>query len=204
MEVTMQGNHNIQIEINGEACQSIAYQAGDGILIHLPGVQAPHAPAFETLFQPLPEDRLNSGFVEAGEWDGQRFPFDGEVQFVLGPDGAVWAKVCDSLNDLPTVQIDGYARAWRILAEAEEAFGAKSTVRERAACGGWRAPLTIPDFLFWMEDEAAVQEQQAAGHPEEGERRPYACALRGIANELRALGFLPAPAPWIEKDGGQS
>ena len=97
----MNGKHTILIEINGEACSGFAYQTQGGILIHLPSIQALHAPAFETLFQPLPEERLNGGFIEVGEWDGSAFPFEGDVLFGLGPDGAVWAKICDSPEELP-------------------------------------------------------------------------------------------------------
>jgi hypothetical protein len=200
----MNGNHNIQIEINGETCTGIAYQATDGILIHLPGLQAPHAPAFETLFQPLPEERLNGGFIEAGEWDGKAFPFEGDVLFGLGPDGAVWARVCDHPDELPSAENApaNLLQAWRILADAEEALGAKSMARERAACGNWPRPHTIPDFLMWLEDEASIQEQQIADHPEEaGERMPYVQALRGLAEELRQLGFEPAPVPWTAEEG---
>lgn len=206
----MNGNHNIQIEINGETCTGIAYQAADGIrrmlciCIHLPGLQAPHAPTFETLFQPLPEERLNGGFIEAGEWDGSAFPFEENVLFGLGPDGAVWARVCDHPDELPPAENApaSVALAWRMLSEAEEAFNAKSMARERAACGNWPQPRTIPDFLMWLEDEASIQEQQIADHPEEsGERAPYARALRGLAGELRQLGFEPAAVPWAAEEG---
>ena len=200
----MNGNNNIQIEINGEPHQGVAYQAADGILIHLPGIQAPHAPAFETLFEPLSEERLNGGFIEVGEWNGNTYPYEGDVLFGLGPDGAVWTKVCDYPDDLPlTRQVPGkIALAWRMLIEAQEALGVKSMARERAACGHWPAPHTIQDYLMWLEDEASIQEQQSAGHPKEAaERASYTRALRGLAEELRELGFEPAPVPWAVGEG---
>lgn len=200
----MNGNHNISVEHDGVLHSGVAYQTADGVLIHLPGIQLPGTPAFAALFQPIPDERLNSGFIEVGEWDGQAFPFEGELFFGLGPDGAVWAKVCDSPDELPGVDLanEAQGRAWRMLAEAEEAFSAKSMARQRAAYGNWPAPRSIPDYLMWLEDETAVQEQQAANHPEEAaERAPYAAALRGLAGELRQAGFTPTPVPWAAGEG---
>ena len=79
----------------------------------------------------------------------------------------------------------------RILDEAEEAFGARSLARERAACGNWEPPVTVADYLLWVEDEAALQEEL-------GEDLIFAKALRGIANEIRALGFEASSPPWEE------
>jgi hypothetical protein len=179
----MNGKHTIQIEINGEACHGFAYQTQSGILIHLPGIQAPHALAFETLFQALPEERLSGGFIEAGEWDGGAYAFEGEAAFCLGPDGAVWTKVCNRPEELPLAENApaNHALAWRMLDEAEEAFGAKSL-----ACQAGRTPCAIPDYLLRLEEEAAWQEQRRRGCT------PYARALRGLAQELRQLGFSPA------------
>ena len=124
-------NTTISVTIGGQEYPGRIYQAGDGLLIHLPRVRA-------------------------------------------------------GLLDLPAPDPD--LRAWRILAEAEEAFGVQSLARERAACGEWPRPQTVPDFLVWIEDEAA-------NPPAEG-GVAYLRALRGVAEELRALGFAPAPAPW--------
>ena len=93
--------NGIQIELNGEPYTGFAYQTQDGTLISLPGLQAPHAPGFEALFHPLPEERASSGFIEIGEWDGSAYPFEGDVPLMLGPDGAVWAKVCNVPDELP-------------------------------------------------------------------------------------------------------
>jgi hypothetical protein len=89
---------------------------------------------------------------------------------------------------LMMVQADE-SQANRILDEAEEAFGARSLARERVACGNWAQPETVADYLLWIEDEATLQE-------ETGEDPIYARALRGIADEIRALGFQPSPPPW--------
>ena len=191
--------NGIQIELNGEPYSGFAYQTQDGILIHLPGLQAPHAPGFEALFQPLPEERASSGFIEIGEWDGNAYPFEGDVPLMLGPDGAVWVKVCNAPDELP-LAVDE-PRAWRILEEAEEAFGAKQMAEERAACGEWPAPTTIADYLMYIEDEAEAQERETPTDPDEMiERMVYAAALRELAQELRKLGFEPAPAPWTAAD----
>ena len=80
----------------------------------------------------------------------------------------------------------------RMLDEAEEAFGARSLARERAACpplGNREPPVTVADALLWVEDEAALQEEL-------GEDPIYAKALRGIADEIRALGIQAFSPPW--------
>ena len=191
--------NGIQIEINGEPYNGFAYQSQYGILIYVPGLQAPHAPGFEALFQPVPEERARSGFIEIGEWDGSAYPFEGDCPLQIGPDGAVWAKVCDRPDDLPLALDE--PRAWQILAEADDAFGAKQMAQERASCGNWPAPATIPDFLLYIEDEAEVQEHENPTDPDEMiERTVYAAALRELALELRKLGFEPSPVPWAATD----
>ena len=79
-------------------------------------------------------------------------------------------------------------QANRILDDAEEAFGARSIAKKRADYGNWDQPETITDFLLWVEDEAKLQEAL-------GEDPIYAKALRGVANEIRALGFVPSSPP---------
>ncbi len=198
---------DIQIEINGEPYTGKAYKAGNGIIIHLPGVQAPNAAPFESLFQAMPDGKMSGGFLEVGEWKAmkepsrQEYPFETQVNFVVGPDSKVWALVCDSLDELPEIgdplpQASSEEIARRILNEAEEAYGATSMAKERAACSGWPEPKLVPEMLFWIEDEASVQEEIA-------EEPAYARALRGVANELRALGFEPSPAPWAVSQARQ-
>jgi hypothetical protein len=202
---------NIQLEINGEPYTGSAFKTNDGIRrmyfirIHLPGVQSASAPPFETLFQGVPEHKLNGGFLEAGEWKAMKdpsrkeFSFETQVPFGVGPDGKVWAQVCSAPGELPDAEPGDTALAFKILDEAEEAFSAKSMAEERAAKGGWLAPITISDYLFWLEDEATLQEDALNRNPHAAEMdEAYARVLRGVANELRALGFAPSPEPWSD------
>jgi len=191
---------NIQLEINGEPYTGTAFKTNDGILIHLPGVQAPSAAPFETLFQGVPERKLNGGFLEVGEWNGKEFSFETQVTFGVGPDGKVWAQVCDTPGELPDAAACDTTLAFKILEEAEEAFNAKSMAEERAANGSWPKPATVSDYLFWLEDEATIQEDALNRSPRADEMdQAYAEALRGVANELRELGFTPSPEPWSNK-----
>ena len=80
-------------------------------------------------------------------------------------------------------------QANRILDEAEEAFNARSRAQERATCENWGRPEKVVDYLFWIEDEAQLQEKLNGD-------RVYAKALQGVAQEIRALGFEPSPPPW--------
>lgn len=191
---------NIQLEINGEPYTGTAFKTNDGILIHLPGIQAASAAPFETLFQGLPENKLNGGFLEVGEWNGKEFSFETQVTFGVGPDGKVWAQVCDTPGELPDAAAGDTTLACKILDEAEEAFDAKSMAEERAANGGWPKPVTVSDYLFWLEDEATIQEDALNRNPHAAEMdEAYTRALRGVANELRELGFTPSPEPWSNK-----
>ena len=191
---------NIQLEINGEPYTGTAFKTNDGILIYLPGVQSASAAPFETLFQGLPENKLNGGFLEVGEWNGKEFSFETQVTFGIGPDGKVWAQVCDTPGELPDAAACDTTLAFKILEEAEEAFNAKSMAEERAANGGWPKPVTVSDYLFWLEDEATIQEDALNRNPHPAEMdEAYTRALRGVANELRELGFTPSPEPWSNK-----
>lgn len=191
---------NIQLEINGEPYTGTAFKTNDGILIHLPGVQTASAAPFETLFRGLPENKLNGGFLEVGEWNGKEFSFETQVTFGVGPDGKVWAQVCDTPGELPDAAACDTTLAYKILEEAEEAFNAKSMAEERAANGGWAKPVTVSDYLFWLEDEATIQEDALNRSPHADEMdEAYTHALRGVANELRELGFTPSAEPWSNK-----
>ncbi|MEW5869895.1 MAG: hypothetical protein AB1894_11510 [Chloroflexota bacterium] len=170
---------------------------------------------------------IDAQFIESGVLNprtlyrkARSFPMnlasEGDVLFGLGPDRAVWAKICDHPDELPLAENapgnpsaalrlgSGEGRSgqvtalvWRMLTEAEETFGAKSMARERAACGGWPTPRSVADFLMWLEDEVEIQQQQSAGHPNEmTERLAYAAALSELAAELRGLGFEPSTPPW--------
>jgi hypothetical protein len=132
-----------------------------------------------------------------GKWNGKEFSFETQVTFGVGPDGKVWAQVCNTPGELPDAAACDTALALKILDEAEEAFNAKSMAEERAANGGWPKPVTVSDYLFWLEDEATIQEDALNRNPQPTDmNEAYACALRGVANELRELGFAPSPEPW--------
>ena len=72
-----------------------------------------------------------------------------QIQAELGQDHGGWS----------TDPSDSRAR--RILCEAEDAFEVVSMAHERASCGDWPAPALVQDYLFWIEDEARVQENSA-------------------------------------------
>ena len=86
---------NILIEINGEQYQGQAYQAQTGLVILAPGLQSPDAPAFDALFGAVPAGKASGGFVEVGEYNDEKgaYPFEGQVELCVGPDGWVWAQV---------------------------------------------------------------------------------------------------------------
>lgn len=78
------------------------YSTSNGILLHIPGVSARDSPGFEAMFQPLPDGKLQGGYLELGEWDRQSdsYPWEGSVSLLLGPDGQVWASV-GALDAIP-------------------------------------------------------------------------------------------------------
>ncbi len=78
--------------------------------------------------------------------------------------------------------------AWEILREAEEAFDALSMVKDAAEDAGLPQPQSVPEYLGWIEREAALQESLLANDPENYDR-VYAQALRDLAAELRGLGI---------------
>lgn len=82
--------------------------------------------------------------------------------------------------------------AWQILYQAEETDFLMSMAQERAACGSFADPAEPGAYLFWLEDEAEIQQAQAETCPDEAPgRRPYAALLRAVAGRLRDLGFTP-------------
>jgi len=107
---------NMQILVNGQPLEGAAYQAGEDLIVHIPGAaqqaieKLDRLPPFKDLFRPV-----SSGFIacpgrqarEVGEWDGKAYEFEGGVELLEGPDGKVWAQVCE-LADLPaTGLLDG-------------------------------------------------------------------------------------------------
>ena len=94
----------------------------------------------------------------------------------------------------------------RILDEADEAFAARRVAEERAAKGRFPRPVSIPDYLFWIEDELRLQGIYRLNQPQEQtQQRIYLQALFELTRELRWLGFVPSPAPWhaLAEKGGE-
>lgn len=93
---------HIQIIVNGLPVKGMAYLAGESVIVHIPafaqktGEEPGLLSPFKDLFQPV-----TSGYIEVGEWDGKTYEFEGGVELALGPDGKVWAKVCEPA-DLPS------------------------------------------------------------------------------------------------------
>lgn len=83
--------------------------------------------------------------------------------------------------------------AWDILQKAEDTDFLMSMAGDRAACGTFLPPATPSSFLFWLDDEAEIQEAQAETYPDEAEKRlRYAAVLREVADRLRDLGYEPS------------
>ena len=59
---------------------------------------------FSKQFRPLPQGKVSGGYLEAGEYDGSTYQFEGQVVFYLGPDNQVWALV-GHLAALPALTI---------------------------------------------------------------------------------------------------
>ena len=78
--------------------------------------------------------------------------------------------------------------AWEILREAEEAFEVLSMAQEAAERDGLSEPQSIPEYLVWIDRQAAQEESVLANDPENYDR-VYAQALRDLAAELCGLGF---------------
>ena len=82
------------------------YQIPGGLIIHVPDMQAdgaePISGLFSLMFTSVPQDKLDAGYLEIGEWDKAKdaYPWEGAVNFMLGPDGKVWAQVGD-IEDIP-------------------------------------------------------------------------------------------------------
>ena len=143
-------------------------------------------------FKSLPEGRYNGGYLEVGEWDGDDYEYETQVDFRLAPDGSVWAKVCDSPDELP--MMDNVSHAWSIILERNSDLHLTELINERAWYHGEHFPRTVEHALFWIEDEAAVQRdqiEQAADQIERDERTRYAEGLEAVANKIRQIGFVP-------------
>jgi len=110
---------------------------------------------------------------------------------IIGPDRHVMVVMPVGFADLSEEM------GHRILADAEEAFGLRSLILERSASGNWPRPVSIPEYLFWLEEEARLHVSQLYDDILFYRRNePFVRALFGIAMELRTWGFTPALPPW--------
>lgn len=97
----------------------------------------------------------------------------------------------------PKLQEPVEVLACRILDEAEEAFAARSLAERRAREGRFPMPVSIQDYLFWIEDELRLQGNFQKKEPEaQAQQQIYVLALFELTRELRWLGFKPSSAPW--------
>ncbi len=108
----------------------------------------------------------------------------------------VLARIRQALGPPPPEEpVEALAR--RILDDAEEAFAARSLAETRALKGRFPRPVSIQDYLFWIEDELQLQGNFQKKRPDEqAQQRIYVLALYELTRELRRLGFKPSPAPW--------
>lgn len=136
--------------------------------------------------------------INGAPYTGRAFQTqDGTLIYLPRLHAPAAAPILDLLQIVPELNVFAYEVGLRILDDAEEALGAKSMAQERAANGSWSQPANSADHLFWIEDEATIQEDQLRICSREARSHlPCARAMRGVANELRELGFIPSPPPW--------
>lgn len=91
-----------------------------------------------------------------------------------------------------------------ILDFAEREFDLVTFLRERAACGGWPAPVTPGDWLAWVLDEAEIQRAEARTAVDPAPHHRFASYLRAVAVFLDALGVTPASLPWRTAEGADA
>jgi hypothetical protein len=110
---------------------------------------------------------------------------------IIGPNRHVMVVMGMGFTDL-SVEI-----GHRILDETEEAFGLRSLILERADFGNQPRPVSIPDYLFWLEEEARLQAGQLYNDILfYNQHEAYVRTLFGLVMELRAWGFTPSLPPW--------
>ena len=185
-----------------------AEEALDGAALVIQSDVGNPMPDLTTLFQDVPARRVSGGWIEAGEWDGNSFALDTWVDFQVAQDGTVWAKICSSVDNLPKVKEPGdlspffqadiqcRRRAFQILEEAEDKMGVITMAREEATDDGWPYPVSVEDYLFWIEEEAGIQKHYKWRFIDDPDGPSYAEALASVAEDLRKLGFRPSRAPW--------
>lgn len=121
---------------------------------------------------------------------------------------ATMDEAVEALSKAGESQPERERMAFAILDEADDTLGVKSLARQRASHDGWSIPKTASEFLFWLEDEAARQEDMAdleAGLPEGNVTacQERARVLRDVAERVRDLGFTPSPASRPAQTRGQ-
>lgn len=205
----VQTKHNfVAVTIEGRMHFGAMYTAGKGVVVHIPVFPPEKAlPAFGDLFKPV-----SSGFIEVGEWDGKAYEFEGGVELVQGPDGKVWAQVCE-LSDLPSAEpppgtmICPQCRGSGVTRKEDDATGKIFTGRCHLCWGtgvipSWE-PIREGEIIFALGywdcecDESyihpdnhdhcpvcdAVQDDQPASHA--AEVREYLASLGVQAQEVR-------------------
>lgn len=89
-----------------EACKDVYGQrdrmSGSDFLIHqttMAKIGAALAQAsIPVKLSPMPEGKVDEGFIEIGEFDGKRYQCEGDVELLLGSDGNVYAKIGGLVN----------------------------------------------------------------------------------------------------------
>jgi hypothetical protein len=199
------------ISINGESYPAQAFRAQDGVVLYVPQLERQDAPYFYQLFKDVPQEFVGRGWVGVGHWDGFRYDFETRADLLLGPDGTVWAQICGEPERLPEIddqedpihlsphyQADVFRRqrAFKILEEAEELYGAIEMARDEASVDHWPLPVSVEDYLFWIEEEAFIQSHYKSYFADDPTGPSYSETLQSVANELRSLGFKPSQPPW--------
>jgi len=65
------------------------------------GIDFRLAVSFDDLFADMPDDKVEGVFIEGGFFGGQSYALEESVNLRVAPDGAVWAKIANSVRDLP-------------------------------------------------------------------------------------------------------
>ena len=58
--------------------------------------------SFPVQLMNMPKGFPTGGFLEVGEWDSKHFEVETDVEFYLGDDGYVYARVC-RIDEMPNV-----------------------------------------------------------------------------------------------------
>ena len=91
-------------------------------------------------------------------------------------------------------------KAFKVLEQAEVNLGVIEMARDEASVDHWPLPVTVEDYLFWIEEEAFIQSHYGWYFTDDPDGPSYAEELQRVADELRTLGFKPSRAPWQKED----